>query len=137
MNVYQYLQRRTPRFVRRCFLFCTSRKKVWIAATCFLFTACAWDKAELMLSCENLDVHYARDVQPIIAGSCSVTGCHNAGSLTGDFTTYAGLKTKVDNGSFRLRVLDLKIMPPVSQPPLTEKQLKQLLCWIEAGAPEN
>lgn len=137
MNFYQYLQRRTPLPVRRCFFNNSSRNKVWVAATCFLFSACTWEKADLILSCENLDVHYSRDVMPIIAGNCSVNGCHNAGSLTGDFTTYAGLKAKVDNGSFRLRVLDLKIMPPVTQTPLTEKQLQQLTCWIEAGAPEN
>lgn len=137
MNVYRYLQRRTSCIVRRCFFYCAFRKKVWIAATCFLFPACTWEQAEPVLTCENLDVHYARDVVPVITASCSVTGCHNAGSLTGDFTTYAGIKAKVDNGSFRLRVLELKIMPPVSQPPLTEKQLKQLACWIEAGAPEN
>ena len=59
-------------------------------------------------------------ISKIIEQNCSgiqhASGCHSGGSLNGDFTSYAGIKDKVDGGSFGFRVLQSKDMPPNYSP---------------------
>lgn len=90
------------------------------------------------LDCSNIPASFANDVVPIINNAC--VSCHNSGYAYGDFTSYLGIKAKIDNGSFKLRTIDQKSMPPsnLSGPTsLTSTELNILSCWIEAGAPEN
>ena len=65
------------------------------------------------------------------------SSCHNTTTYIGDYSTYAGVKAKVDDGTFKLRVLDLKVMPPATRPPLTEEDLAKIKCWLADGAPNN
>ena len=88
-----------------------------------------------MTRCDSLNVTYTLTVKPIMDASCTTSGCHSAGSGNGDYTTYAGLKAKVDNGSFKQRVLEDKNMPPGG--PLSAETLEKLQCWLDAGAPNN
>lgn len=85
--------------------------------------------------CDSLNVTYSATVKPITDNNCAISGCHAAGSGNGDFTTYAGLKAKVDNGSFKKRVIEDKTMPPSG--PLPASDIEKLQCWLDAGAPEN
>lgn len=101
-----------------------------------IITSCRHREDE-KTGCDLVFSSYTADISPIIATNCAIEGCHISGALMGDFTTYEGLKAKVDNGSFELRVLDMKIMPPATRPPLTEPQLQRLRCWVERGAKEN
>ncbi len=82
-------------------------------------------------------VTYAKHVLPIINASCAFSGCHVAGFPLGDFTSYAGVKIKVDEGKIRQKVLLDKSMPKTPTPPLTQKQLDIISCWLEKGAPNN
>ncbi|PCH66762.1 MAG: hypothetical protein COC01_07310 [Bacteroidetes bacterium] len=85
--------------------------------------------------CDSTKVTYCYPVKDIIASSCE-SGCHEPnGTGNGNFTTYSGIKAKVDNGSFENRVLVLKNMPPSSS--LTTAQLQDLQTWFDNGAPEN
>jgi len=102
-----------------------------------LLSACATDSAPPAMNCENERVTYSGTIGPLIVTHCYGYGCHNQGATIGDFTTYQGLKAKIDNGSFRLRVLDLKVMPPYGHTPLSDLELFRIRCWLEAGAPEN
>lgn len=73
------------------------------------------------------------------AGIQHSTGCHTGGVSQGDFTTYAGIKDKVDNGSFLARVIEDKDMPPGYSPgpdKLSDCDLKVLKNWINDGAPQ-
>lgn len=92
---------------------------------------------------------FQTDIQPIIAKTCSYTGCHS-GATAGawvpasakDYTNYAGLKTAIENGKFEDRVLVKANMP---NPQFTfngPKELSQaekdmIACWLDAGAPEK
>lgn len=87
------------------------------------------------LDCSKISSSFAANVKPIMEGSCLTSGCHNAGSTNGDFTSYAGIKAKVDNGSMDNRVIQTKNMPLSGS--LSMDQLKKIKCWLNSGAPNN
>ncbi|HEX2618409.1 MAG TPA: hypothetical protein VHL57_12760, partial [Flavobacteriales bacterium] len=79
-------------------------------------SGCYYDnEAELYPStfCDTTNVTYALRVLPIIQSNCATPGCHVPGGTgVGDFTTYAGLRAKVDNGAFEANVFETRAMPP-------------------------
>ncbi|MFT3885118.1 MAG: hypothetical protein QM724_06715 [Flavobacteriales bacterium] len=86
--------------------------------------------------CDTTNVTYATKVLPIIRSNCSTPLCHvPRGNGGGDFTTYAGLRAKVDDGSFATDVFRTKAMPPSSS--LSACDLRVLRIWVDAGAPNN
>lgn len=89
--------------------------------------------------CVELGVQYYSQIETIIQLNCAVSGCHTAeGAGTGNFSTYAGIKAKVVNGSFKERVIEEMSMPPsYTGNELSNMELQQLVCWLQAGAPEN
>jgi len=111
-----------------------------IALNIIFFNACTSDKSEPEIKieigeCDSLDVKYSSKIAPIIANSCSTPFCHDNASFNGVFTDYNGVKEKVDNGSFRNRVLVVKDMPQGTA--LSALELKEIECWLNAGAPNN
>ncbi|MBL4648420.1 MAG: hypothetical protein JKY03_01725 [Aureispira sp.] len=106
------------------------------------FESCAKEEV-----CATWDV----DVKPIIAATCSYSGCHSGGTTanaylapeSNDYTSYAAIKANLDNGKFKLRALTNKDMPNASFVPagmptaLTQAQLDVLQCWVDAGFPES
>ena len=113
-----------------------------------LLHSCTYDKYEVpepaladttgqaaINPCDSLNVTYSGTVKPLTDNNCALSGCHAAGSGNGDFTSYAGLKAKVDNGTFKKRVIEDKTMPPSG--PLPASDIEKLQCWLNAGAPEN
>lgn len=95
--------------------------------------------AQLLGSCSDNKVDcstvtYSQTIVPILSNSCMGSSCHGAGSANGDYTAYAGIRAKVDNGSFKDRVLDKKNMPPNG---LSKEDLNKMKCWFDAGAPNN
>ena len=132
----------TARFGRTalCFFCIFIKMKKRFIPSVFLFglaAGCTADKAFAPMTCENQHVTYSQTILPIINARCAMPGCPGAGSATGDFTAYAGVKAKVDNGSFRLRVIDLRVMPPLTQAPLSDEDIFRITCWLDAGAPDN
>jgi hypothetical protein len=87
------------------------------------------------VDCKSINSGFTSDIKPLIAGACLASGCHNSGSVYGDFTNYSGIKAKVDNGSFENRVIQKKDMPLNKR--FTNEELKKIKCWLNAGAPEN
>jgi hypothetical protein len=100
---------------------------------------------------EEVCATWDADVQPIIAASCSYSGCHSGGTTangylapeSNDYTSYSAMKASLDNGKFELRALVNKDMPNASFVPtgmptaLTQDQLDVLQCWVDAGFPES
>ncbi|MBD99633.1 MAG: hypothetical protein CMO34_07295 [Verrucomicrobia bacterium] len=84
-------------------------------------------------------VTFQFNVNPIIQTNCTFSSCHRAGApaFIGDYTKYSGIKDKVDNGSFKRRVIDQPRDMPRNRPPLQESQIDQLKAWINDGAPNN
>jgi len=119
-------------------------KKIFSAALFFcagivMVSSCKKDKGKIPITsqsfCDSLQVKYSVHIQPVIQSQCAISGCHTSGASMGDFTTYSGVKAKVDNGSFENRVLTLSNMPPVG--PLPDSTKKKIDCWLKAGAPNN
>jgi hypothetical protein len=87
------------------------------------------------IDCANVSASYTNDIRPIVNANCNSSGCHNAGSSNGDFTTYAGLKAKADDGSLDQRVNIRKDMPKNGS--LSKADRSKIRCWINNGAPQN
>ena len=99
----------------------------------FLFSCSKSDEA-VSNTCATT-VTYTSGVGAIISKSCAIAGCHvTGGAGNGVLTTLAGVKTKVDNGSFKTRVLDKKDMPPAGSTQLSTAELELLQCWLTNGA---
>ncbi|OFY63146.1 MAG: hypothetical protein A3H98_01905 [Bacteroidetes bacterium RIFCSPLOWO2_02_FULL_36_8] len=87
------------------------------------------------VNCSSVTAKYSADIVPIVNASCAKSSCHNAGSSKGDFTTYAGLKVKADNGTLTKAIVTEQYMPKSGT--LTKEQRAKFKCWIESGAPQN
>lgn len=90
--------------------------------------------------CETIDATYVATVKDIIDKNCAYSGCHISGFPSGDFSTYAGLESRINNGRINARVLDLRDMPPSNAPAateLTQEELDIFMCWVSAGYPEQ
>lgn len=96
---------------------------------------CTYEKGEVPVPVQSLtpceQVSYTQHIAPVIAANC--VGCHN--SSFADLSTYAGVKAKVDNGSFRQRVLVIKDMPGYCN--LPDSVMQNIQCWLDNGAPNN
>lgn len=122
-------------------LFKNNKSANWLFAyyiLAILLSACTYKKVESANPCENVNSKYAQSIVSIIQTRCAIPGCHNGDSTSvGNFNNYAEIKMRVDNGQFKLRVLDARSMPPITQPLLTSEDYSKLKCWYEAGAPNN
>lgn len=85
--------------------------------------------------CSASNAQYVSDIMPIINANCVSSGCHNAGSGNGDYTSYGALQTSASNGALERRVVTNKTMPPGKS--LISEELKKIKCWISSGAPNN
>ena len=93
---------------------------------------------EMEEDCDK-EVSYAMDILPIVNAACALSGCHVDGFQNGDYTTFAGLKEKADNGRLKDRVVGKSMPPSNSNGPksLSDEQIELFKCWIEGGALDN
>jgi hypothetical protein len=97
------------------------------------------DASNNNISSDTTNINYATVIQPILTTNCVASGCHNsaaAGNI-GDFSSYAGVKAKVDNGKFAKRVFDgiPSFMPPGGFANAADKN--KLKGWVDTGAKNN
>lgn len=116
----------------------------------FEIVSCEKAKTTLPVSgCNSLSdtthIHYIavsdtdpNSIQVIVTGYCSYqSGCHEQNSINGDYTTYQGLKPRVDDGSLYRKVVVERDMPPLySLTYLDSCQVKEFYLWIQEGGPE-
>lgn len=116
-----------------------------LALGLFLFglSSCYYDNEEELYeeyyasqTCDTIAVSYDESIKPIIESSCNDAACHVPGGTgNGLFVNYAGVKDKVDNGSMRERVVELRNMPP--NEPLNACQISLFKAWLDQGAQNN
>ncbi len=119
-------------------------------ALTFSLSLCTYDKEEkveetnddnddttVVTLCDTLNITYDNGAKTIINANCAISGCHGAGSVYKDFTTYAGINQVISSGQFVKRVFDgnPSFMPPSGFSNSTDKD--KLKCWIESGAKQN
>lgn len=80
-------------------------------------------------------ITYTKTIQPMIKSDC--VSCHDANSSYGDFTSYAGLKQKIDNGTFKNRVFDSPANPMPQGAMYSMDKLDIIKCWLDKGAPNE
>ncbi len=94
------------------------------------------------------EVSFSSDIQVIIAGNCTQSGCHNAqGDAEFPLTTYdeiiseGEIKAGDARGSKFYQVISNhtfeNLMPPAPLPMLSDDQIKLIYLWIEQGAKNN
>ena len=86
-------------------------------------------------SCNGVASAFAANVNPIIQSTCATDAtCHGAGSANGPgplltytqiFSARVAIKTAVSNGT----------MPKTGS--LTAGQKSSIICWVDAGGPNN
>jgi hypothetical protein len=115
------------------------KKIVLFSLLSFFLIACLKDKGTIPETvvtptgaCDT-GYWYNGKIEKIIIASCAISGCHVPNGAR-DYTTYAGVKYDVDNGTFKQRVMIEKTMPQGST--LSSAQLERLQCWLDKGAPE-
>jgi uncharacterized membrane protein len=109
-----------------------------VAATCLLYILIlASCNKQHTVTAPPCPAGFAADIRPIINNKCALPDCHHTGSPLGDFTTYAGIKERADNGRLRMNVFELQIMPPANAVSLTDHEKEQLKCWLDNGAQED
>lgn len=99
---------------------------VFFASIFFLIFACNKAKAP---KCDGTASTYNSNMQTLINAKCSSPACHPT------YTTYVGIKSTLDLGTFKDRVITKKDMPSGSS--LTSSELNKIQCWIDAGYPQN
>ena len=117
---------------------------VWIFFSFILIAApsCTKDKLPAdMTECTD-SFTYQEDIRPILNNSCAYSGCHITGFLQGDYTSYNSMRPQLESGIFMNRVITNRNMPPSYAPSgrpksLTIEELEMIICWAEAGYPEQ
>jgi len=84
------------------------------------------------------NISYGNSIKRIIDNSCAVSSCHTNGYFYGDFSSYYGLESRIQDttGSIYQRVVVRKDMP-ISGYTMTQEQRDSVACWIKNGAKEN
>ncbi len=94
--------------------------------------------------CDTIPASYDLNIRTIVETNCAYTGCHS-GAAPGDYTTYEGMFSRLENGIIEDRVITQKDDPNIGMPPnyatgpidMTPQELDIFMCWLEAGFPEN
>lgn len=93
------------------------------------------EKDALEPVCDGTVATYDGHAATVINATCMGSSCHDSGSTRGDFTTYAGIKPYLDDGSFTSEVLTRQSMPRGSV--LSQAQINTMQCWLDNGYAEN
>ncbi len=104
-------------------------------------SSCYYDKEETLYpstsNCDSTQFTYNATIAPLIQARCGSSACHGSGSSFGDFSTYNGVKAKINTGVFSDRVLVQKNMPPFGSPMLSSCDYARISKWINSGSPNN
>ena len=111
---------------------------VLMAAVAICSAGCYYDKEEVLYpggdKCQGAANKFS-DVNPIIQTKCAInSGCHAAGSsnVGGPLTSYQLIKAKAPQIKLQVQT---GLMPQLGS--LTPAELQSIVCWVDAGAPNN
>ncbi len=94
-------------------------------------SSCARDKSPVIVNnCEE-EITYQKDLQLILDNNCSFSGCHDAGSIVGDFTTFENISSFFNSGIIKQVTIDERSMPLGDT--LSTDDLILFECWIQGG----
>lgn len=114
------------------------RKSVCFFMTSIVLLACNYDKEALLYpdtdNCNTTPAGFAAQVQPLVQNRCALSGCHDAASVNsgGPLTSLMEIKAKA--AIIRVQVSN-RSMPQGTA--LSAAEIQRIVCWIDAGAPDN
>ncbi len=87
---------------------------------------------------------FANDIEPIIIGNCTQSGCHGTGGQRMQLLTYNDIVKEVSAGNPNNSNLydvitsnEIGTMPKPPNPRLSNTQIKMIYLWIAQGAQNN
>jgi hypothetical protein len=100
-------------------------KKLIVILICgAMFVSCKKDKSTYTPDCSGAAKSYATDVAPLMSGKC--VGCHSSyASYSGVSSSKSTIRSNIVSGN----------MPQNGS--LTDAEKNSIVCWIDAGAPNN
>jgi len=107
-----------------------------LIATALSWQSCKKDDPKSDCNIPNANLSYTLNIKSIIDQqciSCHLTGSGVAGAV-GDYSTYEGIKTYLDNDKVLDRVVVRKDMPQGGG--MSQGQRDSINCWIDAGYPK-
>ena len=105
-----------------------------LVAVYFFSTSCTNDKEEVFNECCNDRINYSDNLKAILTTNCAIPSCHDGNSPLVALNTYEKVKQKADDSTLYKRVIQTRLMPPISQPPLSDCEFEQFKCWLQNGA---
>ncbi len=79
------------------------------------------------------DVSLSGNITAIVISNCAISGCHN-GSVSPNLSTKSAI---IQNANSIKSRTSSRTMPPSSRPDLSDSQIQQIACWVDAGAIDN
>lgn len=146
MLVFQYKFGKNADPVYRLFNCSFMKRSLLFIVLTGILSGCYYDKAEKLYpstgndSCNTTSVTYSAVVQPIIAQSCAISGCHDAYSTNGYLlTNYAQVAAQAANGNLVGSISHSSNYPamPLGLPALSQCQISEITDWVKAGYPNN
>lgn len=108
-----------------------------IFSTLFI-SSCYYDNEEELYPgeeiCNTDSLNYNSNIAQIINTNCAKSNCHG-GPQSPSLTGFQNVLGNIDR--IKVRAIEDRTMPPLSEQPLSECEINQLEAWINSGAPEN
>jgi hypothetical protein len=112
----------------------------WILVFAFAVSSC---RKEPVLLPGTDKVCFDEKVLPVLQSNCAVSGCHDAGGESPQFSSYEDIKSLVKAGDpnrsklynvITAKGFVLTVMPPKPRPQLSVQQINNITIWILQGA---
>jgi mono/diheme cytochrome c family protein len=94
---------------------------------------CTTDVAGVKVGVKPSSISYETTIKSIVTTNCAISGCHvTGGTGPGNFADLATLKSKASQIKTRTGNKSM----PIGRT-LTDEQIQQIACWVDAGAPSE
>ncbi|MBY0433992.1 MAG: hypothetical protein K2U26_07775 [Cyclobacteriaceae bacterium] len=77
-------------------------------------------------------ISYANDISPIVTTNCTLSGCHDAGTGSRDYTNFSNVKS----AALSIKTRTGNRTMPLGRV-LTQNQIDLIACWVDDGAINN
>lgn len=124
-------------------------QNLFLLVVIFSTLACTNDKLPQPMvneDCDEESIKYTGDIKPLIDLYCAFAGCHvEFSDAPGDFTSYEGMLSFLNESLFEFYVIDIKDDPQLGMPPdwpsnsgpftISDEDLNMIQCWIDLNYP--
>jgi len=112
--------------------------KLLISALIIMLLSCTYDNEEELFDdapCGDVAISLEDDIQPIVTTNCAISGCHISGGQPPDLSSRQQIANRATR--IKVRTQNGSMPPPSSGLSLSNQEIKQISCWVDAGANQN